>query len=430
MKENKVPYSEQAENSVIGGMLIDNSVIDKVIFSLAEEDFYLARNKDLFREVVSLYSKGVNPDLTTMYCSSNEEFSYITQIMYETPSVANIDAYIKIVKEKSSLRKLLNVARIITAGIGDGGEVSEIIEMAEKEIFFASNNRESSKKDAEIISIPMSRAIEKIDKISQGGRAITGVPTGYIELDRITCGLQAADLAIIAARPSMGKTAFAMNIAQNAAIKNDIPTLFFSLEMPADAICMRLISSMGSINQGELRRGNVKQEEWSMISAISSTLSDAKIFIDDSSGLTPTEIRSKARRMVKKEGVGLIIIDYLQLMHVKGMQNNRVNEVSEISRSIKGLAKELSIPIIALSQLNRTLEHRVNKRPIMSDLRDSGSIEQDADLIMFIYRDEVYNKSTPHRGIAEIIIGKHRNGATGDFRLRFDGKYTRFEEMA
>jgi replicative DNA helicase len=276
----------------------------------------------------------------------------------------------------------------------------------------------------------LKKTVDRIDELYQSGDTFTGIPSGFTDFDAMTSGLQPADLVIVAGRPSMGKTTFSMNMAENAAIGAGVGVAVFSMEMPAESLTLRMLSSLGRINQTKVRSGQLDEDDWPRLTSAVSILNEAKIFIDDTPALSPTEMRARVRRLKRKHDIGLIVVDYLQLMQVKGGSENRVNEISEISRGLKALAKEMNVPVVALSQLNRGLEQRPNKRPVMSDLRESGAIEQDADLIVFIYRDEVYNEDSPDKGTAEVIIGKHRNGPLGTARLTFIGQYTRFENHA
>ena len=359
---------------------------------------------------------------------------YLIDLARNTPSASNIAAYAEIVRERSVLRKLITSANKIgdNAFNPEGRASSELIDEAEREIFQISERHSRSGGPMPVKSF-LARAVKKIDELFHAKSGITGISTGYTDLDELTAGLQPSDLIIVAARPSMGKTTFAMNIAENVAIHDNKPVLVFSLEMPGDSITTRLLASLGRINQTRLRTGQLQEEDWPRIgSAISLLTEKAQIYIDDTPGISPTELRSRARRLKRETGeIGLIVIDYLQLMTVPGNKENRTAEISEISRSLKLLAKELNTPIVALSQLNRGLENRPNnKRPIMSDLRESGAIEQDADVIAFVYRDEVYHPDTPEKGVAEIIIAKQRNGPIGTVRLAFLGEFCRFENLS
>jgi replicative DNA helicase len=359
--------------------------------------------------------------------------NYMGTLVTNTPSAANINAYAKIVRERSVLRQLIQVSNDIadSAYQPEGRKISELLDDAEKKVFDIADQGSRGNKGFAGMKELLTKAVERIDFLFTQDNPITGVPTGFDDFDDKTSGLQKSDLVIIAGRPSMGKTTFAMNVAENAAIKGQVPVAVFSMEMPGEQLAMRMMSSLGRIDQHKVRTGKLEDDDWPRLTSAVGILSEAPIYIDDTPGLTPTELRARARRMAREHGLGLIVIDYLQLMQGSGnAKENRTAEISEISRSLKGLAKELNVPVIALSQLNRGLEQRPNKRPVMSDLRESGAIEQDADIIIFIYRDEVYNEESPDKGVAEIIIGKQRNGPIGTTRLAFLGKYTRFENLA
>ena len=349
----------------------------------------------------------------------------------ETPSAANIKAYAEIVRDRSLLRQLIEVSGEIASSAYnvEGRDVTELVDDAERRVLqIAETGKRRGTGFVALRSI-LPGTIDRLDFLFNSDSDVTGVATGYAELDRMTAGLQAGDLIIVAGRPSMGKTSFALNIAEHAAIKSKIPTAVFSMEMSAEQLSFRMISSLGSISQSKLRTGRFADEDWPSINSAVTLMSEAPIFIDDTPALSPTEVRARSRRLKREHGLGLIVLDYLQLMQISGTSENRATEISEISRSLKALAKELSVPLIALSQLNRSVEQRPNKKPVMSDLRESGAIEQDADVITFIYREEVYEPETTRKGIADIIIGKQRNGPTGEVPLTFLGEYTRFENF-
>ncbi len=440
-KVKQPPYSLEAEQSVIGGLMLDNQVWDKVSSKLCEEDFYRYEHRVLYRIIADLAQHEKPFDVITISdaLKSVNELSniggeaYLFELSTNTPSVANVAAYAQLVRDKSVQRQLIAVANdIADAGFNpEGREVSELLDLAETKVF-AIAEQTGTDGGPEKIRDVLTKAIEKIDLLYQTKGEITGLSTGFKDLDLMTSGLQPADLVIVAGRPSMGKTTFVMNIAENAAITANKPVLVFSMEMPSDSLAMRMISSLGRIDQHRVRTGQLKEEDWSRVTSAVNMLSEAKLFIDDTAGLSPAEMRARARRLAKEHGqMGLIVIDYLQLMKVPGFKvENRTAEISEISRSLKALAKELQCPVVSLSQLNRSLEQRADRRPVMSDLRESGAIEQDADLIAFIYRDEVYHEDSPDKGTAEIIIAKQRNGPIGKVRLAFLGQYTRFEDLA
>lgn len=435
------PHSVEAEQAIIGGLMLENQAWDKVGVKLCEADFYRTEHKILFRAIVTLSSKSQPFDVVTLLdtLKSNNDLddaggeSYLFELANNTPSVANVSAYADIVREKSVQRQLISVATEIadSAYNPSGREVPELLDFAERKVF-AIAEQTAGDGGPEIIKTILSRAVERIDALYHSGDSITGLATGLSDLDEMTSGLQRSDLVIVAGRPSMGKTTLVMNIAEHAAIKGSQPVLVFSMEMPADSLAMRMMSSLGRIDQHRIRTGKLDDDDWPRVTSAVHMLSEAPLFVDDTPALSPAELRARARRVMKEHGqLGLIIVDYLQLMKVPGFKaDNRTAEISEISRSLKSLAKELHVPLIALSQLNRSLEQRQDKRPVMSDLRESGAIEQDADLICFIYRDEVYNEDSPDKGCAEIIIAKQRNGPIGKVRVAFLGKYTRFEDLA
>lgn len=431
------PYSIEAEQSVLGGLMLDNNAWDRIADRVQEGDFYRADHRSIFRVVANLIRQNQPADVLTVMealRTINELETaggeiYLFELAKNTPSTANISAYADIVRERSVLRQLIASANEIadSAYNSNGRSITELLDHAERKVFQIASQG-SQKAGPVAINSLLNKAVERIDTLSRSGQTITGVPSGFNDFDEMTSGLQKSDLIIIAGRPSMGKTSFSMNIAEAVAIKSQKPVLVFSMEMPGESLATRMLSSLGRIDQHRIRTGRLEDEDWPRISSAVSMLSEAPMFIDDTPALSPSELRSRARRLMREQGqLGLILIDYLQLMQVPGIKENRTAEISEISRSLKSLARELNVPVIALSQLNRSLEQRADRRPVMSDLRESGSIEQDADLIVFIYRDEVYNEDSPEKGIAEIIIAKHRNGPIGKVKLTFLGKYTKFE---
>lgn len=434
------PHSIEAEQSVLGGLMLDNEAWMSVGDKLVEEDFYRQDHRLIFRSISWLASNHKPLDVITLseWLKENEQLedagglSYLATMAKDTPSAANIVAYADIVREKSILRQLITVGTdIADSGYRtEGRDSKQLLDEAEKSVFQIAEQGAKNTKSFRPLKALIKVTLEHIEELSKQDSAITGVSTGYTELDEMTSGLQKGDLVIVAGRPSMGKTTFSMNIAEYAAAHGKLQTAVFSMEMPAEQLTLRLLSSMGRVDQHRVRTGQLTDEDWPRIATAVKIFADVPMFIDDSPGLTPNEVRARARRLVREHGpLGLVVIDYLQLMQGNGKSDNRTNEVSEMSRSLKGLAKELSCPIIVLSQLNRSLEQRPNKRPIMSDLRESGAIEQDADVIIFIYRDEVYNPESAEKGSAEIIIAKQRNGPIGVCRLTFLGKYTRFENF-
>ena len=437
------PHSIEAEQSVLGGLMLDNEAWDRVSEKVVEQDFYLRAHRLIFNALTKLAEQNQPMDLITVSQALEQNqllddvggFAYLGEIAKNTPSAANILAYAEIVRERAVIRDMIGVAHdIADAGYDPQGRNSaELLDFAETRVFKIAEQRANANEGPEPIHDILGKTIEKIDELfSNPSDGVTGVSTGYVDLDKMTSGLQPSDLIIVAARPSMGKTTFAMNLCEHAAITSEKPVLIFSLEMPSEQIMMRMLASVGRIDQTRIRTGQLQDEDWARLSsAIELLNSKGKMYIDDASGLTPTEVRSRARRVAREHGgLSMIMVDYLQLMTVPGMSENRTLEIAEISRSLKALAKELKVPVVALSQLNRSLEQRADKRPVNSDLRESGSIEQDADLIMFIYRDEVYNDDTADKGSAEIIIGKQRNGPIGRVRLTFHGQYSRFDNFA
>ncbi len=433
------PKSIEAERSVLGAVMLDNRAWDQVIDRLSAADFFLPAHRQVFTALEQLSLKNQPFDVLTIAETlkmtgeldelGGEAFLY--EIVQNTPSAANVSSYAGIVREKAILRQLIEAGTDIidSAYSKDGLDIKDILDQAESQVFQIAEQQTRGSGPVAVSKL-LSLATDKIDALSQQEGAITGLSTGFDDMDTMTSGLQAGDLIIVAGRPSMGKTVFGINIAEHAAMTADKPALIFSLEMPSEQIVMRLFSSLGRVCQHKVRTGKLGDEEWPRLTSAVSMLSQSKMYIDDTPGLSPQEMRARARRVARENGgLSLIVVDYLQLMTVPGSKENRTNEVSEISRCLKALAKELNVPLIALSQLNRGLEARQDKRPVMSDLRESGSIEQDADVIAFIYRDEVYNEDSPDKGTAEIIIRKQRNGPIGDFRLTFLGRYTRFENF-
>jgi replicative DNA helicase len=434
------PHSIEGEQAVLGGLLLSTRAFDQVADIVTELDFYREDHRLIFRAIEELNNKGRPCDAVTVtewfeshgLVDQIDGGGYISQLASSTPSAANVRAYAEIVREKSILRQLVDVGAEITSGAftSDGRNSRELLEEAERRVFAIAD--QDLRTGASFVSIQtaIKEAIEKLDELARHEGDITGIPTGFKDLDEKTAGLQDSDLIIVAGRPSMGKTTLAMNIAENAAIKHEKPVAIFSMEMSAQQLVRRMFSSLGQIDQNKLRTGNLDDLDWPKLTSAMNLLHKSHIFIDETPSLSPAELRARARRLKREHDIGLIVVDYLQLMAVPGTRENRATEIAEISRSLKAIAKELQLPVIALSQLNRALEQRPNKRPVMADLRESGSIEQDADLIVFIYRDEVYNEETPDKGKAEIIIGKHRNGPTGTVLLTFQGRWLRFLNYA
>ncbi|MEZ8479919.1 replicative DNA helicase [Vibrio splendidus] len=437
------PHSLEAEQSVIGGLFLDNERWDTVAEKVVAKDFYSRPHRLIFEAVKDILEESSPLDLITLseHLELREQledvggFAYLADLAKNTPSAANINAYADIVAQRALVRSLIGVANeIADSGYDPQGRTSEeLVDLAESKVFAIAEGRASENEGPQNVDSILEKTLERIEilyKSPQDG--VTGVDTGFNDLNKKTAGLQGSDLIIVAARPSMGKTTFAMNLCENAAMKQDKPVLIFSLEMPAEQLMMRMLASLSRVDQTKIRTGQLDDEDWARISSSMGILMDKKnMYIDDSSGLTPTEVRSRARRIAREhDGISMIMIDYLQLMRVPSLSDNRTLEIAEISRSLKALAKELNVPVVALSQLNRSLEQRADKRPVNSDLRESGSIEQDADLIMFIYRDEVYNPDSSLKGIAEIILGKQRNGPIGSVRLTFQGQHSRFDNYA
>jgi replicative DNA helicase len=444
------PQSLEAEMSILGGILIDNDAINRVLEMLVPEDFYRESHRKIFNAMMRLSDQREPCDLITMTDVLRKQgeleeaggAAYLATLVDYVPTAANVTYYCKIVKEKSINRKLISVAtEIVTRGYDEQSDVNELLDEAQKQIYEISENK--LRPQYLPVSAIIKDTINTLKSLFDRKEHITGVPTGYIELDNMTAGFQPGDLVIIAARPSMGKTTLALNIAEYASAsihnKKKVPSVIFSLEMGKEQLVMRFLASIAKIELGKMRTGHFQNSDWPRLANAAGVLHDAKIFIDDSPAISVLELRSKARRLKSEHKIGLIIVDYLQLMRGSGNPESRQQEISDISRSLKALAKELEVPVIALSQLNRELEKRADKRPMMSDLRESGAIEQDADVIMFVYREAVYCEqcrkrdgtcSQNHERNAEIIIGKQRNGALGMVDLVFQGEHTRFENLS
>ncbi|KAA0873871.1 replicative DNA helicase [Nitrincola tapanii] len=440
--EAKVPpYSQEAEQSVLGGLMLDNQAWDTASEILLDRHFYRPEHRMIFRTMQKLVDDSRPLDVVTLSEELDRQgdleraggLDYLVALARNTPSASNIRAYAEIVRDRALLRQMISVANEIAENAfqPQGRASDEILNEAEQKIFQIAENR-PNQGGPEAINPLLKKAVERIDHLFHNADSLTGVTTGFDDLDERTGGLQKSDLIIVAARPSMGKTTFAMNLVENALMATQRPVLVFSLEMPADQLVTRMLSSLGRIDQTRVRNGQLLDEDWPKLTTAVNMLKGKPLFIDDTPGISPNEMRSRARRIVREQGdLAMIMVDYLQLMQLKtGKSEGRTAEISEISRSLKALAKEMQCPVVALSQLNRSLENRPNKRPVNSDLRESGAIEQDADVIMFIYRDEVYNEDSPEKGVAEIIIGKQRNGPIGTSRLTFIGKYTRFENLS
>lgn len=437
------PQAIEAEQSILGSMMLDNRIIDEVSTELEPRDFYRSDHQLIYNEIIRLDGKGEAADVVTVSESLTNlgELDKVGGLVYlgalasNTPNTGNVKSYAKIVRERAILRRLIESANdIIKAAYQpEGREPEEVLDFAEQMIFEIAKNNNQAKAGFRKIDNLLAEAVDKIEELFKTKQTVTGVPTGFVDLDKKTSGLQGGDLVIVAGRPSMGKTSFSMNLVEYAAINQNIPVAVFSMEMPGAQLATRMLASLSRVNSTRLRTGQLDNDDWPKLTSAMGLLQDKAIYIDDTPALSPLEVRTRARRLAAEHehGLGMIMIDYLQLM--RGSDNsseNRTLEISNITRSLKGLAKELDCPVIVLSQLNRSLEQRPNKRPVMSDLRESGAIEQDADVIMFIYRHEVYEPDTDQKGLAEIIIGKQRNGPIGTVRLAFLGEFTRFENYA
>jgi len=434
------PHSIEAEQSVLGGLLLDNAAWDKIADFVSSDDFYRYDHRLIFQHIARLIYSARPADVITVFESLSsaakaEEVggvAYLNALAQNTPSAANIRRYAEIVRDRGILRKLITVADDISGSAFNpqGKEVKQMLDEAESKIFAIAEEGARGSQGFQEIQPLLTQVVERIDELynRDNPNDITGVPTGFLDLDRMTSGLQPGDLVIVAGRPSMGKTAFSVNIGEHVAVDSGLPVAIFSMEMGGAQLAMRMLGSVGRLDQHRLRTGRLNDEDWPRLTHAIQKMNDAQIFIDETPSLSSIELRARSRRLARQCGkLGLIIVDYLQLMSANSPGENRATEISEISRNLKGLAKELNCPVIALSQLNRSLEQRPNKRPVMSDLRESGAIEQDADVILFIYRDEVYNPDSPEKGMAEIIIGKQRNGPIGSVRMTFLGHYTKFE---
>ena len=439
------PHSIEAEQSMLGGLLLENSAYERVADVLTDDDFYRHEHKLIYRAISTLINENRPADIITVQevLERNDQlshaggFEYLLTLAQSTPSAANIRRYAEIVRERSIIRQLADIGTEIARNAYNpqGKSAEQLLDEAENQVFQIAESTAKSKQGFLEMPDLLQQNIERIDALYQrdNPNEVTGIATGFTDLDKMTSGLQAGDLVIVAGRPSMGKTAFAINIAEHVAISGKLPVAVFSMEMGGAQLVMRMLSSVGRLDQSVLKNGSLKDEHWERLNEAVAKLTDAPIFIDETAGLSALELRARARRLARRfnNRLGLIVIDYLQLMSGSGRSDNRASELGEISRSLKALAKELQVPVIALSQLSRTVEQRTDKRPMMSDLRESGAIEQDADLIMFMFRDEYYTKEqSQFKGLAECIIGKHRNGPTGRVFLTFMGQFTRFENAA
>ncbi|MBI2960048.1 MAG: replicative DNA helicase [Betaproteobacteria bacterium] len=437
------PHSIEAEQSVLGGLLLDNSGFERIADVIADGDFYRDDHRRIYRHITRLIERSRPADVVTVdesiKASEDKDktggLAYLGALAQNTPSAHNIRRYAEIVHERAVMRRLVQAGTEIADSALNpmGKDVGQILDEAESKVFEISESGARARQGFQDIQQLLTRVMERVDMLFHRDNPsdITGVPTGYHDLDQKTSGLQAGDLVIIAGRPSMGKTALALNIAEHVAVENRLPVGVFSMEMSGQQLALRMLGSIGHLDQHKLRTGRLTDDDWNRLTNAVGKLHEAPIHIDETPALNALELRARARRLHRQYGtLGMIVVDYLQLMQASTTGENRATEISEISRSLKALAKELNVPVVALSQLNRGLEQRPNKRPVMSDLRESGAIEQDADLILFIYRDEVYNPDSPERGAAEIIIGKQRNGPIGMVKLTFLGEHTRFENYA
>lgn len=436
------PHSVEAEQSVLGGLMLDANAWDSVGDVLTAEDFYRPDHRLIYESIGLLAGEGKACDVITV--SEHLERSgrledagglaYIGRLASDTPTAANIRAYAGIVRERSLLRRLAKAGSEIAASVfqQQGESARELVDRAEQAVFEIAEQGARGHEGALSVRSLLPALIDKIDEWHNNPDALRGLPTGFTDFDRKTGGLRGGDLMIIAGRPSMGKTTLAVNIAEYAAVNPDIraSVAIFSMEMPSEQVITRMLSSIGGVPLNAIRSGKVADEDWARITSATSQLSEAKIFVDETPGLTPTELRARARRVKREHGLDLVVVDYLQLMQVAGTKENRATEIAEISRGLKALAKELNCPVIALSQLNRGVEQRQEKKPVMSDLRESGALEQDADMILLIYREEVYDKNTTKKGLAEIELAKHRNGEIGTILLTFQGPFSRFVNYA
>jgi replicative DNA helicase len=432
------PHSVEAEQAVLGGLLLDPAAWDNVADAVVGDDFYRPDHRLIFAAIAELAAEGKPCDVVTV--SQHLErtgrlepaggLAYLSSIARDTPSAANVRAYADIVRERSLLRQLIRAGTDIATAVfsNDGETARALVDRAEQRVFEIAEGSFRGREGAVAVRSLLPGVIDQIDDWHNNPDKLRGLPTGFTDFDKLTGGLRPGDLVIVAGRPSMGKTTLAVNMAEYAAVHpgTRASVAIFSMEMPSEQVITRMLASIGGVPLNSLRSGKISDEDWVRITGATSQLSEAKIFIDETPALNPTELRARARRVKREHGLNLIVIDYLQLMHVPGTQENRATEIAEISRGLKALAKELQVPVIALSQLNRAVEQREHKKPVMSDLRESGSLEQDSDMILLIYREEVYDRNTTKKGVAEIDLVKHRNGEIGTFLLTFQGQYTRF----
>jgi replicative DNA helicase len=436
------PHSTEAEQAVLGGLLLDASAWDQVADAITDQDFYRPDHRLIFEAVGALAGAAKPCDVVTVSEQLERTgklegaggLAYLSSLARDTPTAANVRAYADIVRERSLLRQLIKAGSEIASAVfnNEGETARELVDRAEQKVFEIAEQGFRGRQGTVAVRTLLPQVIDQIDEWHTNPDKLRGLPTGFTDFDKITGGLRPGDLVIVAGRPSMGKTTLAVNMAEYAAVHQGTKAsvAIFSMEMPSEQVITRMLSSLGGVPLGNLRSGRISDEDWVRITSATSQLSEARIFIDETPALNPTELRARARRVKREHGLDLVLVDYLQLMTVPGTKENRATEIGEISRGLKVLAKELSVPVIALSQLNRAVEQRENKKPVMSDLRESGSIEQDADMILLIYREEVYDRNTTKKGIAEIDLVKHRNGEIGTFVLTFQGQYTRFANYA
>jgi replicative DNA helicase len=435
------PHSVEAEQAVLGGLLLDPTAWDQVADTIGATDFYRNDHRLVFEAIGTLVAEGKPFDVVTVaeHLQARERLedaggmAYLGTLARDTPTAANVRAYATIVRERALLRGLVAAGNYIASSVFEmpGVSARDLVNIAEQKVFEIAERGARNTEGAQSVNSMLPALLQRIDEWHNNPDGMRGLPTGFADFDRLTGGLRGGDLLIVAGRPSMGKTTLAINMAENVAVDPRVKgsVLVFSMEMPSEQLMTRMLSSVGGVPMQNIRSGRITDDEWVRMTSASSQLADSRIFIDESPGLSPTELRARARRIKREHGLDLVVVDYLQLMQVQGSKENRATEISEISRGLKALAKELSVPVIALSQLNRAVEQRENKKPVMSDLRESGAIEQDADMILFIYREEVYDKNTPRKGQADIELVKHRNGEPGYFTLTFQGQYTRFQNF-
>jgi replicative DNA helicase len=435
------PHSVEAEQAVLGGLLLDTAAWDQIGDSVSAEDFYRPDHKLIFEAIAELVSESKAVDAVTVSeqlarrgkLADAGGLAYLGTLARDTPTAANARAYAQIVRERALLRALISAASAIASSVfsDDGQSARELLNQAEQRVFEIAERGARRSEGAQAVRSMLPQLIDKIDEWHSNPDKMRGIATGFADFDSKTGGLRGGDLVIVAGRPSMGKTTLAINMAENVALDPKVKgsVLIFSMEMPSEQLMTRMLSSVGGVPLHDIRSGRISDQDWVRITSATSQLAEARLFIDETPGLNPTEMRARARRVKREHGLDMVVVDYLQLMQVAGTKENRATEISEISRGLKALAKELSVPVIALSQLNRSVEQRESKKPVMSDLRESGAIEQDADMILFIYREEVYDKNTPRKGEADIDLAKHRNGEPGYFTLTFQGQYTRFQNF-